>query len=432
MLREGKLSMAEADRAVVIGQVAEKRLMQREAAERLGLSVRQVKRLLARYREGGPAGLVSGHRDKVSNNAMAAAVRRAGMELVRERYADFGPTFACEKLVEVHGHRLSVETLRKWMIAAGLWRAKARREVRVHQRRPRRACVGDLVQIDGSPHEWFEGRGPACTLIVYVDDATTRLLATGFFAGETTEAYMETTRAHLAAHGRPVAYYSDRCGVFRVNKKDREAEPTQFARALKTLDIEAIHAHSPQAKGRVERANRTLQDRLVKEMRLRGIDGMEAGNAYLGEFMADFNRRFAVAPRNPQDAHREVLHDAAELDLIFREHHGRKLTKNLTIRFECREYQVTGRGKGYRLRGAAVTVCKAFDGSVTVLRDGRELAVRLLAEGEEAVAVQDEKTVRRRVDRAKAEQQSRPAYKPAPDHPWRRGLKPSATAVAAG
>ena len=432
MLREGDLSMAEADRAVVIGQVAEKRLRQREAADRLGLSVRQVKRLLARYRERGPAGLVSGHRGKVSNNALAAAVRRAAMELVRERYADFGPTFACEKLVEVHGHRLSVETLRKWMIAAGLWRAKARREVRVHQSRPRRACVGDLVQIDGSPHEWFEGRGPACTLIVYVDDATTRLLATGFFAGETTEAYMETTRAHLAAHGRPVAYYSDRYGVFRVNKKGREAEPTQFTRALKTLDIEAIHAHSPQAKGRVERANRTLQDRLVKEMRLRGIDGMEAGNAYLPEFMADFNRRFAVAPRNPQDAHREVLHDAAELDLIFREHHGRKLTKNLTIRFECREYQVTGRGKGYRLRGAAVTVCKAFDGSVTVLRKGRELAVRLLAEGEEAVAVQDEKTVRRRVDRAKAEQQSRPAYKPAPDHPWRRALKPGATSVAAG
>ena len=166
MLREGKLSMAEADRAVVIGPVAEKRLRQREAADRLGLSVRQVKRLLARYRERGPAGPVSGHRGKVANNAMAGAVRRAAMELVGERYADFGPTFACEKLVEVHGHRLSVETLRKWMIAAGLWRAKARREVRVHQSRPRRACVGDLVQIDGSPHEWFEGRGPACTLIV--------------------------------------------------------------------------------------------------------------------------------------------------------------------------------------------------------------------------------------------------------------------------
>ena len=168
----------------------------------------------------------------------------------------------------------------------------------------------------------------------------------------------------------------------------------------------------------------------MKEMRLRGIGDLAADNAYLPAFMADFNRRFAVAPRNPADAHRAVLHDAAELDLILCEQHGRKLTKNLTIRFECREYQVTGRGKGYRLRGAAVTVCKAFDGSVTVLRDGRELPVRLLAEGEEAVPVEDEKTVRRRVDRAKAEQRSRPDYKPAPDHPWRRPFQPEAAGTA--
>ena len=247
------------------------------------------------------------------------------------------------------------------------------------------------MQIDGSPHAWFEGRGPVCTLIVYIDDATSRLLALGFFAAETTEAYMETTRAHLAAHGRPVAYYSDRYGVFRVNKKDQEGALTQFSRALRTLDIAAIHAGSPQAKGRVERANQTLQDRLVKEMRLRGIGDMAAGNAYLPEFMADFNRRFAVAPRNPADAHRAVLHDAAELDLILCEHHARKLTKNLTIGFQSREYQVMGRGKGYRLRGAEVTVCKAFDGSVTVLRDGRELPVRLLAAGEEAAPVEDER-----------------------------------------
>ena len=432
VLREGMLSMREVDRAGVIGQVAEKRLMQREAAERLGVSVRQVRRLLVRYRARGPAGLVSGHRGKVSNNAMAEAVRREAMELVRECYPDFGPTFAREKLVEVHGLRLSVETLRRWMIEDGLWRAKRRRGVRVHQSRPRRECVGDLVQIDGSPHAWFEGRGPDCTLIVYVDDATTRLLAMGFFPEETTEAYMRTTRAHLAAHGRPVAYYSDRYGVFRINKKGKEDELTQFTRALRTLDIAAIHARSPQAKGRVERANQTLQDRLVKEMRLRGIGDLAAGNAYLPAFMADFNRRFAVAPRNPADAHRAVLHDAAELDLILCEQHGRKLTKNLTIRFECREYQVTGRGKGYRLHRAAVTVCKAFDGSVTVLRDGRELPVRLLAEGEEAVPVEDEKTVRRRVDRAKAEQRSRPDYKPAPDHPWRRPFQPEAAGTATG
>ena len=170
----------------------------------------------------------------------------------------------------------------------------------------------------------------------------------------------------------------------------------------------------------------------MKEMRLRGIGDIGAGNAYLPEFMADFNRRFAVAPRNSEDAHRAVLHDAAELDLILCEHHVRKLTKNLTISFQSREYQVTGRGKGYRLRGAEVTVCKAFDGSVTVLRDGRELPVRLLAAGEEAAPVEDEKTVVRRVDRAKAEQRSRPTYKPRPDHPWRRPFKPEAAGTAAG
>ena len=428
--REGALSMREADRAAVIAQVAEKRLKQREAAERLGLSVRQVRRLVARHRDLGAAGLASGHRGKRSNNAIGGAVRREVMDLVRERYGDFGPTFAREKLVEHHGHRLSAETLRKWMIADGLWRAKARREPRSHPSRPRRECVGDLVQIDGSPHDWFEGRGPACTLIAYVDDATTRLLATGFFAEETTEAYMRTTRAHLEAHGRPVAYYSDRYSVFRVNRKGGEDRPTQFTRALRTLDIAAIHAHSPQAKGRVERANRTLQDRLVKEMRLRGIGGMAAGNAYLPEFMADFNRRFAVAPRNAEDAHRKVPHDAGELDLILCEQHARKLTKNLAISFEGRLYQVTGRGKGYRLRGAAVTVCKGFDGAVRVLRDGRELPVELLAEGAEPPPVEDGKTVRLRVDRAKAEQRARPAWKPAPDHPWRRPINPAAEATA--
>ncbi len=424
--------MKEADRVYVIGQVTEKRLGQRQAAERLGLSVRQVKRLVARYRERGPSGLVSGHRGKRSNNALTESVRREALALVRERYVDFGPTFACEKLVEAHGLRLSAETLRQWMMSDGLWCAKARRAVRVHPSRPRRECFGDLVQIDGSPHDWFEGRAPRCTLIVFIDDATSRLIACRFAAAETTEAYMETTRAHLVAYGRPVAYYSDRYGVFRVNKKGKEDELTQFSRSLKTLDIEAIHAHSPQAKGRVERANQTLQDRLVKEMRLRGISDMAAGNVYLPAFMVDFNRRFAVAPRNPVDAHREVLHDAAELDLILCEHHERKLTKNLTIRFECCEYQVMGRGKGYRLRGATVTVCKAFDGSVTVLREGRELPVRLLSEDEAAVAVEDEKTVRGRVDRVKAEQLSRPTYKPAPDHPWRRSFKSATSGVAAG
>ena len=383
------MSVREADRAAVIRDVVKKRVGRREAAERLGMGVRQIKRLARRYRERGAAGLVSGHRGKPPNNAIDAGVRREVVDLVRKRYRDFGPTFAHEKLVEEHGHRLSVETLRQWMIADGLWRA-----MRVHQSRQRRECLGDLVQIDGSPHAWFEDRGPACVLIVYVDDATTRLLATGFFARETTEAYMQTTRGHLAAHGRPVAYYSGRHSVFRANK--------------------------------------TLQDRLVKEIRLREISDMAAGNAYLPEFMADFNRRFAPALRNPEDAHRAVLRDAPELDLIFCEHHRRKLMKNLTIRFECHEYQVTGRGRGYRLRGAEVTACEVFDGSATVLREGRELPVRLLAKGEEPIPVEDGKNARGRVDAAKAEQRALPAYKPPPDHPWRRPFKPAAASAAAG
>ena len=246
------MSYKEADSVGLIRAVVEKRLRQREAAKRLGIGVRQVKRLVRRYRSDGPAGLVSGHRGKRPNNAIDAGVRREVLDLVRKRYADFGPTLACEKLVEEHDCRVSVETLRQWMMAEGLWRSKSRRAVRVHPRRPRRACVGDcvgdLVQIDGSPHDWFEGRGLECTLIVYVDDATTRLLATGFFPSETTEAYMRTTRAHLAACGRPVAYYSDRYGVFRVNKKDKANELTQFGRALKMLDIASVHAGGPQAK----------------------------------------------------------------------------------------------------------------------------------------------------------------------------------------
>ena len=426
------LTTREADRVAVIREVVESRLRQSEAARRLGLSERQVKRLARRYRERGAAGLASGRRGRRSNNTFDEAFREAVMKLVRKRYRDFGPTFASQKLLEEHGHRLSAETLRGWMIEDGLWRSKARREVREHPSRPRRECVGDLVQIDGSPHDWFEGRGPSCTLIVYVDDATSRLLATGFFPSETTEAYMRTTRAHFGSHGRPVAYYSDRHGVFRVNRRGREGEPTQFVRALRTLDVESIHPGSPQAKGRVERANLTLQDRLVKEMRLRGIGGIEAGNAYLPAFMADYNRRFGVAPRNPSDAHRAVLHDERELDLILCGQHVRKVTRNLSISFEGDTYQVTGRGRGYRLRGAAVTVCKGFDGTVTVLRDGRELPVRLLGEGEAPLPVEDEKSVRLRVDRAKAEQQSRPARKPAPDHPWRRAFKPEPTGTAAG
>ena len=412
--------MKEVDRLEVIREVLGRRLRQREAGERMGICVRQVKRLVRRYRELGARGLKSGHRGRQAPNAIAPEVRREILGVVRERYEDFSPTLAQEKLTELHGYGVSVETLRKWMAQEGLWRSRKRRGMRVHQSRPRRPALGELVQIDGSPHRWFEDRGRYCTLIVFIDDATSRLMALRFAEAETTEAYMRTLRGYLDEHGRPVALYSDKHSIFRVNLKDREGEVTQFTRALKTLDIQPIHANTPQAKGRVERANETLQDRLVKELRLRGLDSMEEANAFLPEFMADYNRRFAVPPQNPQDAHRRVLHDAASLDLILSLHATRKLSRNLTLRYQNREYQILGQGKGYRLRSSPVTVCEDFDGRLSLWCQGKTLDYRIFAEGQAPVPLDDEKSLHRTVETARALQRQRPQYKPSPDHPWNR------------
>ncbi len=412
--------MKEVDRLGVIRDVVGKRLRQREAGERMGLSVRQVKRLLRRYREQGAKGLISGHRGRKANNAIAPEKRAEMLGLVRERYEDFSPTLAAEKLREVHGHRISAETVRKWMIAEGLWRSRKGREMRVHPSRPRRAALGELVQIDGSPHPWFEDRGPSCTLIVFIDDATSRLLALRFVEAETTEAYMSTLRGYLHQHGRPAAVYSDKHSIFRVNQKDREGELTQFTRALKTLDIQPIHANTPQAKGRVERANATLQDRLVKELRLKGIDSIDQANAFLPKYIEDYNRRFALPPHNPRDAHRPVLHDAAAIDLILSFHSTRKLSRNLTLRYQNHEYQILNQGKGYRLRSNPVTVCERFDGRVSLLCQGKTLDYRILAQGQTPIPLDDEKSLHRTVDTARALQRKRPKYKPSPDHPWNR------------
>ncbi len=269
-------------------------IIQEQAAARIGISIRQVKRLVQRYRNEGPSGLVSHRRGKRPNNSFSTEFRATVISLLKGRYADFGPTFACEKLREIHGLSLSVETLRKWMIEEGLWRERRRKIARIYQRRMRRPSYGELIQIDGSPHDWFENRGPRCTLIVFIDDATSALMALRFVPAETTRAYMETLRGYLNDHGVPLALYSDRHSIFRVNNPEREGELTQFTRAIKTLGIEPIHANSPQAKGRVERANQTLQDRLVKEMRLQNISDIETANAWLPTFIEAYNNRFGI------------------------------------------------------------------------------------------------------------------------------------------
>ncbi|MDQ6957799.1 MAG: ISNCY family transposase, partial [Mariprofundaceae bacterium] len=351
------MSPQEQSRSEVMRLYIDGYIKQKEAAKRMGLSTRQVRRISNEYRLHDCHALVHGNRGKVSNRRIRAEVKQRAIALVKQHYPDFGPTFASEKLAEHHGITVSIETLRQWMIESGVWTPKCKRHQRNHPMRERRPRIGELVQIDGSPHDWFEGRAPKCTLIVFIDDATSRLLDLQFSPSETTEAYMTSLRRYMKHHGRPVALYSDRHSIFTINTEDPVSgtQITQFGRALKTLDIEGIKARSPQAKGRVERANQTLQDRLIKEMRLAGISSMEEGNSFLLEYMQKHNRKFAVKAASDEDAHRPVLHSEEELDLIFSIHHKRKLTKDLSIQYNNTVHQLRIKGIGYAMRGATVT-----------------------------------------------------------------------------
>ena len=329
------ISRSEIDRMNVLLDLAEERIRVSEAVALMGLGRRQVFRLGKVFRQRGPTALVSRRRGKPSNRSYPMALRMEVIAIIRERYADFGPTLAGEKLAELHGIHLGRETIRQWMMAAGLWKDRRQRMRPVHQPRYRRDCVGELIQIDGWRHWWFETRGPQCTLLVYIDDATSRLMHLQFVETELTFDYFEATRAYLERYGKPIAFYSDEHAVFRVNKKDAAGGNgmTQFGRALHALNIDIICANSSQAKGRVERANGTLQDRLVKEMRLRDIDTVAAGNAFLPTFMADYNARFAKPPFDERDLHRPLAGDD-DLDDAFAWKEDRTVSKNLTLQYD--------------------------------------------------------------------------------------------------
>jgi transposase len=369
------MSVRELDRLEILKRVQERRLTQAVAAKRLDLSLRQVERLCRALRTAGPPGLVSRRRGRSSNRQLATSLQAQVVALVREHYADFGPTLALEKLVAHHDVAISVETLRTWMRAAGLWVPRALRPRRAHQPRQRRACRGELVQIDGSDHTWFEDRGPRCTLLVYIDDATSELMALRFGPSESAFEYFAATQGYLEEHGKPVAFYSDKASIFRVADTRATRGVTQFGRALTDLNIDIICANTPQAKGRVERANQTLQDRLVKELRLQGIATPEAGNAFLPTFRVDFNRRFARAPSNPHDAHRPLRADE-DLAPIFTWQEARKLSTNLTVHYQCITYLVTPNPAMLALRGHQVQVHEDAEGQVTVRHQGALLPIQ--------------------------------------------------------
>ena len=416
-----EMSHTEIDRLKIVQKISAKQITQVEAAQLLGISYRQVKRIVNKYRQFGTISLVSKRRGKPSNNRLPAKLKQTVIAIIKDKYSDFAPTFAHEKLCEHHGINCSVETVRKWMTEDGLWQVKAQRRACIHQPRARRAQRGELIQIDGSPHDWFEGRGARCNLTVFIDDATGQLMALHFTPTETTQAYMEALDGYLKQHGRPVALYADKHSIFRVNMKDCDAQLTQFARACKTLDIELIHANTPQAKGRVERANQTLQDRLVKELRLQGINDIESANAYLNSFIEDYNKRFAKPAKSLVDAHREVLHDTQQVQQILSIHSKRTLSKNLTCQYNNVQYQIQTKSKGYRLRYTAITVVESFEGEITLLNEGKTLSYHTYQLNEQPAVITDEKGINVAVDKAKLQQIAKPKYKPSPDHPWKKG-----------
>ncbi len=335
------LSERELRRFEVLTQLCEGALTTSEAARLMEVSVRQAFRLKKRFLQGGALALMHQSRGRHSNRCFDETQRTRIMRLVHQHYSDFGPTLAAEMLLERHGLKVSRECLRGWMIEAELWKPRKLRK-RIQQPRLRRDYYGELVQIDGSEHRWFENRSDKCTLLVCVDDATSALMALRFVPSESTQSYFEVLRDYLETHGRPVAFYSDKHSVFRVNAKNAKGGMgmTQFGRALQELNIEAIYADTPAAKGRVERANQTLQDRLVKALRLEGISTIEKANAFLPRFIQSYNTKFAKTPFYDEDRHRPLGRQCYQLDDILSVRETRCLSHALTFNYNRKKYML--------------------------------------------------------------------------------------------
>jgi transposase InsO family protein len=371
------MSQAERDRLKVMAPVLEGKRLQREAARLLGRSVRQVRRIQRRLEAEGDGGIIHKLRGRPSNNRQDPELRQAILGAYRRDYQDFGPTLAAEKLAQ-RGLRVCRETVRQWLLAEGLWQRKRKRD-KHRRRRQRRECFGELVQADGSHHDWLEGRGERMVLVAMIDDATSKAVGR-FYPAETTEAYMDLLGRYLRKRGRMIAMYVDRDSIFRAEDHDpRDPQPvlTQFARALEELAIELSLAHSPQAKGRIERFFQTAQDRLVKELRLAGATTIQQANELLDKtFLPLFNRRFTVKAASGNNAHRP-LHPSMNLQAILSIQQPRTVSNDYTIRLHNVLYQLLPPAWP-GLRGGKVIVEHRLDGSLHIRFGKRYLKYQTL------------------------------------------------------
>jgi len=407
------MSVEELNRSAVITQVAEKRLKQGVAAKQLGITIRQVKRLLKKYRDEGVGGLLSKQRGQKGHHRYSDDKKEKIKVLVEQYYRDFGPKFASEKLKETHQMAVNKETLRQWMTEWSFWNPKRHKAVKIHPQRERRESFGELIQIDGSPHAWFEERGDKCCLLAFIDDATSQILGLRFEPTETTAGYFQLLRACVEQYGIPLALYSDKHGIFRVNLGSAQDAETQFGRVARELGIELICANSPQAKGRVERLNSTLQDRLVKELRLAGINNIEDGNVFLPGYCKEHNRRFAVEPKSTVDVHRKEIPEKGILDLLFSFQEDRKISKNLEVSYRNMIYQIKTETRGYRLQQGTIKVCEDLTGVISLLYHGKKLDYTVINKSEKRrPEIVDAKQLSSKLETVKR-------TIPKANHPWR-------------
>ena len=381
------MNQADRDRLVALKKARKKLITQRAAAEELDLSVRQVQRLKKAMEEHGDQCVVHGLRGQASNSKLDVEVEKQAMKILAQPvYKDFGPTLASEYLAKKHRIEVSKETVRQWMMRAGLWQGKKARLQKIHTWRERRSRVGELVQWDTSTHDWLEGRGERLYLIAMIDDATSRLMAR-FVRHDSTEENMRMLWSYLEKMGRPVAFYTDKASLFQVAQKRKRDEPgvdkdpvemppTQIGRALQELGIAWIAAHSAQAKGRVERNFEKAQDRLVKGMRVEGIKTIEGANRYLeGDYLVWWERQMTVAAAHADNAHRP-LDNSHNLAASLSHVEKRQVRNDYTIRWDGSLYQIERSAIVTGLRGAFVRVEQRLDQSVAVRYNERYLPVK--------------------------------------------------------
>jgi transposase len=407
------MSMKEAKLLHLVRKAIEKRITQAGAATMAGVCLRQLQRIVRRVKVEGDPGVCHRARGRKPNNRISEAVKNKAIELCRKHYQEFGPTLASEKLQEKNRIKVSVETLRTWLLEAGLpYRKRKKRPHR--QWRERKACRGAMIQLDGSHHDWFEGRGPKCVLMAFVDDATGEVYAK-FYDYEGTIPAMDCFKGYIKRYGIPQSVYLDRHSTYKATVhyqtiedqlEDRELM-SQFERSLQELGVTVIHAYSPQAKGRVERLFGTFQDRVIKEMRLAGVRSKEEGNAFLETYLPDYNRRYRVSPAKDSDLHRPFKNHR-ELDRILSIRSTRALRNDFTIAHDKRLYQIKD-----NIRAKKVTVEERTDGSMRILHNGQRLRYQ-------EITVRPEKEHKQSPKLYKTWGRGKPTRL----HPWRESFDP--------